>query len=557
MTLVDQRLGIIFGIFAVLLGAAALKAGHMGLIQGGGLSHAATSQQQDTQPVFARRGAIVDRNGVALATSEPADDVSATPYLVEKPVAASAKLAPLLGVDEAELIKKLSVRGGGDGSGFAFLARRVPTSVSDQITALGLAGIDVTPGSRRTYPHGALAAQLLGTVNIDGEGNFGLEHSSDKALRGEDGERVSVRNGEGRAIEVRDTRTAIPGATMALTLDAEIQDRTEQVLEQVGRDFSPKGASAIVMDPRDGSVLAMANWPKIDANDVGKASADALQNRAVGYTYEPGSTFKAITVAAALEDGLVTPGTKFNLPPTIKLYDREIGESHARGWVTLDTRGILAQSSNVGAIKIGQRLGAKRFDQWVRRFGFGSKTGSGLYGEEQGLALDLKNYSGSSMGNLPIGHGHLVTPIQLASAYGAIANGGVLRTPRVIDAVNGQAQPRKGARRVISSRTAYEVRNMLKGVFAPGGTASEVSVPGYELAGKTGTANKLNTATGEYSDQDYVASFVGFAPADNPKLLVSVLVDEPRGAIYGGEVAAPAFGKIASFALPYLRIPPK
>ena len=196
MTLVDQRLGIIFGIFAVLLGAAALKAGHLGLIQGGGLSHAATSQQQDTQPVFARRGAIVDRNGVALATSEPADDVSATPYLVKKPVAASAKLAPLLGVDEAELIKKLSVRGGGDGSGFAFLARRVPTSVSDQIAALGLAGIDVTPGSRRTYPHGALAAQLLGTVNIDGKGNFGLENTSDKALRGEDTSEIQAAQDE-------------------------------------------------------------------------------------------------------------------------------------------------------------------------------------------------------------------------------------------------------------------------------------------------------------------------------------------------------------------------
>jgi len=557
VTLVERRLGILFAVFVAALGAATLKAGHLGLIKGDGLSAAATSQQQAEQVVLARRGAIVDRSGVALAASEPADDVSATPYLVERPVSAAAKLAPLLGIDETELIKKLARRGAGAGSGFVYLARRVPPAVADDVKALGIAGIDLAAGSRRTYPHGMLAAQVLGSVNLDGKGLFGLEYANDKALRGTHGERVSVYNGERKAIEVRDVRTAVPGATMKLTLDAEIQDRTEEVLQQVARDFSPKGASAIVMDPRDGSVLAMANWPRIDANDLSRVPAWALQNRAVGFTHEPGSTFKAFTVAAALEEGEVTPRTKFNLPPQIRLYDRVIGESHPRGWVTLDTSGILAQSSNVGAIKIGQRLGAKRFDHWVRRFGFGKPTGIGLPGEERGVALDLEDYSGSSMGNLPIGQGELVTPIQVAAGYAAIANGGVLRQPRVVEQVGGETVPEAPGRRVISSRTAYEVRKMLKGVFAPGGTASEVSIPGYELAGKTGTANKINIATGEYSDEDYVASFVGFAPADKPKLLISVMVDEPRGAIYGGEVAAPAFGKIASFALPYLRIAPK
>ncbi len=557
MTLVEQRLGILFGIFAVALAAAAIKAGHLGVIQGGGLSNAATSQQQTNLEVPARRGAIVDHNGVALATSEPADDVSATPYLVKNPVSAAAKLAPLLGIDEAELIKKLSVRGAGEGSGFVYLARRVPPSVSDEVEQLRLGGVDVTAGSRRTYPHGMLAGQVLGTVNLDGDGLFGLEFANDKALRGTQGQRVSVYNGERRTIEVRDVRTAVPGATMRLALDAEIQDRTEEILQQVGRDFSPKGASAIVMDPTDGSVLAMANWPRIDSNDLSKTPAWALQNRAVSFAHEPGSTFKAFTVAGALEDGEVTPGTSFNLPPEIQVADRVIGESHPRGWVTLDTSGILAQSSNVGAIKIGQRLGEKRFDQWVRRFGFGKPTGVALPGEENGIALDLEDYSGSSIGNLPIGQGELVTPIQMAAAYSAIANGGILRTPRVVEEVDGERVPKAPGRRVISSRTAYEVRKMLKGVFRPGGTASEVSIPGYELAGKTGTANKIDSATGEYSEEDYVASFVGFAPADKPRLLVSVMVDEPRGAIYGGEVAAPAFGKIASFALPYLRIPPK
>ena len=233
-----------------------------------------------------------------------------------------------------------------------------------------------------------------------------------------------------------------------------------------------------------------------------------------------------------------------------------IGESHPRGWVTLDTGGILAQSSNVGAITIGQRLGGRRFDQWVRKFGFGSPTGVDLPGEEQGLVLPYAKYSGSSMGNLPIGQGELVTPMQMAAAYSAIANGGILRKPHLVEALDGKATPLPRGKRIISPRVAHDVRKMLEGVLAPGGTASEVKIPGYQLAGKTGTANKIDPTTGEYSESKYVASFVGMAPASNPRLLVAVVVDEPQGAIYGGTVAAPAFGKIASFALPYLRIPP-
>jgi cell division protein FtsI/penicillin-binding protein 2 len=311
------------------------------------------------------------------------------------------------------------------------------------------------------------------------------------------------------------------------------------------------------MDPRDGGILALANWPQVDANNPGQAPDYARQNRAIGATYEPGSTFKAFTVAGALEQKEVTPDTEFNLPPTIMVADREIGESHPRGYVTLNTRQILEQSSNVGAITIGQRLGAKDFDQWVRRFGFGQRTGIDLPGEEQGIVLPLERYSGSSMGNLPIGQGIAVTPMQMAAAYAAIANGGMLRTPQVVRRVDGERAPTPKGRRVISSHTAFQLRTMLEGAFAPGGTASEVAIPGYKLAGKTGTANKIDPRTGEYSKSSYVASFIGFAPALHPRLLIAVMVDEPHGAIYGGTVAAPAFGEIASFALPYLRIRPR
>jgi cell division protein FtsI/penicillin-binding protein 2 len=295
----------------------------------------------------------------------------------------------------------------------------------------------------------------------------------------------------------------------------------------------------------------------VDANDVAGAPPYASQNRAVGEVYEPGSTFKVVTVAGALEEGLVEPGTEFDLAPTIQVADRTIGESHPRGYVNLTTSEILAQSSNVGAIKVGMKLGDKRFDAWTRRFGFGRKTGVDLPGEEAGQVLALRDYSGSSMGNLPIGQGVSVTPMQMATAYAAIANGGVLRPPRVLRAVDGRPVPRPGGRRIISPQTAAEVRAMLEGVVRAGGTGTEAAIPGYTLAGKTGTANKVDPETGLYSKERYVASFAGFAPARDPQLLVIVSIDEPKGAIWGGEVAAPAFQQIAQFALTYLRIPPE
>jgi cell division protein FtsI/penicillin-binding protein 2 len=365
-----------------------------------------------------------------------------------------------------------------------------------------------------------------------------------------------VKDAHGETLSLADPMPAKPGKRVQLTLDTQIQQRTEKVLENLGAQYRPKGASAIVLDPRTNEVLAMANWPRIDAQNPDAAPASAQQNRATGYTYEPGSTFKAFTVAGALQEGRVTPDTTFNLPSTIHIADREIGNAHARGPATLSTAQILAQSDNVGAITIGLRLGADRFDRWVRRFGFGKPTGIDLPGEERGLQPTVKQYSGSSMGNLPIGQGESVTPIQMATAYSAIANGGILRPAQIIRRVGGRTIARPAGKRILTERVAGQLRTMLEGVLSPGGTAQEVKIDGYKLAGKTGTANKVDAATGQYSDSRYVASFVGFAPASAPRLLVSVMVDEPQGSIYGGQVAAPAFGKIAAFALQYLRIPP-
>jgi cell division protein FtsI (penicillin-binding protein 3) len=550
--LIERRIGFLFAVFLSLLAIAAIKAGWLGVVKAGALKRAATTQQEADITVPARRGAIADRSGLELAVSQPAVTIAATPYLVEDAPAVAARLSGPLRRPEDELLRELARRD----TGFVTLARRVPAARARRVERLEIEGLEFIPQFKRVYPRDWMASQLIGVTGTDNQGLAGLEYSLEKHLAGRDGERRLTKDALGEAIELVETERTVPGADVRLTLDAAIQGRAEEVLAELGEEWQPKGATAIVMDPRDGGLLALANWPQVNANSPGDAPDYARQNRAIGATYEPGSTFKAFTVAGALEDGEVTPDTAFDLPPTIKVADREIGESHPVGYRSLDTRGILRESSNVGAIMIGQRLGAERFDHWVRRFGFGTPTGIDLPGEERGIVLDVEDYSGASMGNLPIGQGMAVTPMQMATGYAAIANGGVLRPPHIVETVGGRPARKPKGERILSEPTAASVRRMLEGVLGPGGTASGAAIDGYELAGKTGTAEKPDEFGG-YSKTKFVSSFVGFAPAQSPRLLVAVMVDEPKGDIYGGTVAAPAFREITSFALNYLRIPPK
>jgi cell division protein FtsI (penicillin-binding protein 3) len=552
VTLVQRRIGAIFATGFALLALAGARTLYLGTLQGGALRKAARTQQLTYEQVPAQRGTISDRNGIDLAVSEPAQDISADPYLLKDPLGAAARLAPLLGQNQDEVLRKLSER-----SGFVYLARRLPAKQAQAVLALKIPGVGGAAVMRRVYPRGRLAAQALGVVGTEGNGLAGLEYSSDALLHGRSGERRVVSDALGQPVSITEVHPESAGAPISLTLDANIQQRSEEVLGAVGRVFSPKDATAIVMDPRDGSILAMADWPAVDANDPAASSPEALENRAVSFAYEPGSTFKAFTVAGALQAGLITPNSGFNVPDHIRVADRTIHDDTEHGEETLTTAQILAQSSNVGAIEIGQLEGASKFSEWDRWFGFGAKTGVELPGEEMGLVLPLSHYSGSSMGNLPIGQGQLVTPLQMATAYAAIANGGILRAPHIIRSAGGKPRPTPPGHRVISPVTAAALRAMLQGVLAPGGTASEVSIPGYQLAGKTGTASKVDPQTHQYSRTAYIASFMGFAPAADPKLLCAVVVDEPQnGSIYGGTVAAPAFGQIMAFALPYLGIPP-
>ncbi len=550
MRTIERRIGLLFAGFLFCFIAIAGRAFWLQGVQGAKLASEATYQQTDVVTVPGLRGGILDRNGKPLAASEDAATIFATPYQVKDPHRTAAKLAPILGLDRDEVLQSLTAR-----SGFAYVARKVDVPTAARVARLELPGIGQLPDSRRTYPQGELAAQTIGAVGSENQGLTGLEASEDSVLRGSDGERRVVKDALGEPIRLETVKEASDGQDVRLTLDPAIEKKTEQVLSEVGETYSPQGATAIVMNPRTSQVLAMANWPPVDPADLENANQEDLLNRATGFTYEPGSTFKAFTVSAALEEGLATPDTAFTLPPEIQVADRTISDAEGRPTVTLSVAEILSHSSNVGAVTIGLQVGSERFSRWIRRFGFGRPTGVQFPGEERGIVPQLSEYSGSTMGNLPMGQGLAVTPMQMMAGYAAIANGGILRPPQLIEKIgdNRVAEPR--GHRVIEAGVASELRTMLEGVLAPGGTASEVSVPGYTLAGKTGTAQVAED--GAYSETKYVASFIGFAPARDPRLLVAVIVDQPQGDIYGGSVAAPAFGKIAAFALPYLGVPPE
>ncbi len=548
MRTIERRIGLLFAGFLLCFLVVAGRAFWLQGVQGAKLASEATYQQTDVVTVPGLRGSVLDRFGNPLAVSEDAKTIYATPYQVKNAPRTAAKLARILDLPQSEVLKSLT-----EESGFSYVARKVDLPSAARVERLELAGIGELPDSRRTYPQGDLAGQTIGAVGDDGKGLSGLESGEDAVLRGSDGERHVVNDALGEPIRLETVKEASDGEALRLTLDPAIEKKTERVLSEVGETYAPKGATAIVMDPRSSQLLALANWPPVDPADLESSSPEDLLERAIGFNYEPGSTFKAFTVSAALEEGTVTPTSGFTIPPSLQVADRTIEDAEEHGTENLSVAEILSRSSNIGAVEIGLQLGSARFSKWIDRFGFGHRTGVRLPGEEVGIVPKLDEYSGSTMGNLPMGQGLAVTPMQMVAGYAAIANGGILRRPRLIERIGDEAVPEPRGHRVIKPLVAEQVRTMLEGVLEAGGTASAVSVPGYTLAGKTGTAQVAED--GSYSETKYVASFIGFAPAQDPRLLVAVIVDQPQGDIYGGSVAAPAFGKIAGFALPYLGVP--
>src|SRR5947209_2587602 len=428
MVKVDRRVGLLFAAFLGLLALAGLRALWLVGVDGHALRSKAAAQQTQLLHVPARRGTITDRHGVELAVSEDSATVFANPRLVHNPADAAARLAPVLGRPLDAVLRDLS----DPRRGFVYLARQIDPSRGDAVRKMKITGVDVTPEPRRRYPHGTLASQLVGALGTDGYGLAGIEQLRERKLHGTDGTRRVVSDAIGQPVSIVDVKPSTPGRDIRLTIDSAIQEQAETVLRGVGQAFSPKGATAMVLNPRNGEILALANWPPVDEQHFGDAPAYARQDRAVGASYEPGSTFKAITVSGALEERLATPGTVFSVPPSLRVADRVIHDAEGHGYESLTVARILAQSSNVGTDEIGLRLGRDNFDKWVRRFGFGRATGVEIPGEAAGIVPRPSQYSGSSMGNLPIGQGLAVTPVQMAAAYEAIADGGIAHQPHVI-----------------------------------------------------------------------------------------------------------------------------
>ena len=546
----NRRIALLAGAFLLLLGAAFARSFWLQIVQGDAYAAMATRQHRETIVVPAGRGTVFDRNGEPLAIGEQATTVFANPRQVDRPRDLTLAIAEKLDLPPAALYPLLTDRS----KGFVYIARKVDPQAADALEKLGFSGLGFYSEELRSYPQKRVASQVLGYAGLDNVGLEGLERSLNRVLAGEPGSQTIVKDPIGRTLDVVSTKPETPGQNVRLTIDHQIQANAEAVLAETVRRHGAQAASAIVMDPHTGAVLAMATAPGFNANRFPTTRADRRRNRAVTDTYEPGSTFKLVTVAAALEENVVRPGSSFLLPPTIQVADRVIGEAHSRGTETMTVRGIVERSSNIGTITIAQRLGEGRLAHWIERFGFGSPTGIDFPGESSGFALPYDEWSGSTIGTVPIGHGIAVTPLQMARAYGAIANGGVLVQPHLVDRVDGRPVERKRKQRVVSKQVSRQMLEMLRGVVLEG-TGTEAAISGYTVAGKTGTAAKIDSS-GRYSHTDYVASFVGLVPATKPRLVIMVMVDEPAGSIYGGVVAAPAFREIARFNLQHLEVPP-
>jgi len=547
---VNRRIRLLLAVLTFAFAGLLLRAVWLQGVRAESLSSLGRTQHREAVTIPAGRGTIYDSNGVELALGERATTVYANPMQITNPRRAAVAAERTLGLDADRLYPILADRT----HGFVYVARQADPAQAAALQALKLPGFGFYPEERRSYPQRSVAAQVLGYVGIDGNGLAGLELQFDRALAGKAGRETVVKDPGGRVIDVQNERPEVAGKSLHLTIDHSIQANAEQVLRETVRRWNAKSASALVLDPRTGSILAMAVQPGYDANRYPSAPSDLQRNRTVTDTYEPGSTFKLVTVAGALSEKIVSPSTRFTLPYQLHVADRVIHDAEERGTVNYSVAQILAHSSNIGAITLAQMLGRTRMSSWISRFGFGRTTGVDFPGESPGILLPPEKWSGSTIGNVPIGQGIAVTPVQMAAAFAAIANGGVWSRPHIVDHVEGGGRPSLHRRRLVSERIAGELMRMMKDVVAEG-TGQTAAIQGYQVAGKTGTAQKPDSHGG-YATGRYVASFVGIVPASRPRLVVLVTVDEPRNAIWGGVVAAPAFQQIARFDLQYLEVPP-
>ncbi len=520
------------------------------------LAAKAQLQHENLIDIGAPRGRIFDRFGVELARSTPVDSIGVFPSKVANPELTAALLSKVLGTDPAEIEEKLRKER------FQWIRRLAEPGEAERIRELPLAGLHFEQESKRYYPKGSVAAHIVGAVGVDHTGLAGLEQVFEKKLRGTPGQREVQVDAVGRRYASEVTLEPVPGYDLVLTIDQRIQLTAEKELARAIETTRAQAGTVVVMDPSNGDLLGLANWPTFDPNErvPTEEGLARRKNYALSHMIEPGSTFKIVTVAASLEEKLATPEEEIDCENgRIYLGSRRIRDHRPFGLLTVAD--VLARSSNVGTIKLGLRLTPERLFNYARRFGIGQTTGLPLPGEAGGLLRPWREWHPHAIGSVSIGQEVGVTALQMARAVSTIANGGLLVTPRVVEAIvspEGVREERetKPPERVLSAETAATMRALMERVVR-GGTARLAQTPGYRVAGKTGTAQKIDPETGRYSTKDYVASFVGFAPVNSPSILAVVVLDSPVGKYYGGQIAAPVFPGVATEALRFRDVPPE
>lgn len=519
----------------------------------------AERQHQKTIHIEPLRGTIYDRMGRELAVSVELDSLYGVPSEIEDPDFVAAKLSTILGMSHHSIEKRL-----GSDKNFIWLDRKLDPERVRKIKALSISTREIgfLKEGKRFYPKKNLASHLLGFVGMDNKGLEGIELAYEGDMKGEEGWLILERDALGRDIFPSNNNYKSPssGRDLYLTIDEVIQYITEKELVNGVERWRAKSAIAIVMNPRTGEILAMGVRPEFNPNIIGNYKPYDWRNRAITDLYEPGSTFKVISAAAALEEGVARPWDLFDCSRgEIEVGGKVMRDAHRHG--VLSFTEVIQKSSNIGAIQIGMKLGKERFYKYIKAFGFGEKTGIDLPGESPGKVRVPKEWSGTSIGAVSIGQEIAVSPLQILAAFSAIANDGNLMKPYIVSEVrDNEGRVIKSftpqvVRKVISENTSKRLTEILKTVVEEGGTATKAAIQGNLVAGKTGTAQKTDPETGSYSNERYVSSFVGYLPAEDPKISIIVVVDEPKGAIYGGSVAAPIFKEIAEQVLTYLKIP--
>ncbi len=550
----------IFGAFFILVFLLiAGRAYYLQVVQAPALQSRADQQRQRVIKLAPQRGSIYDRWGDPLAVSLAAESLYADPVMVKNPRDAAAELSKLLKKPRKELTRLLSCR-----KRFVWLARKLDPEVAKKVRALRISGLQFVTERKRYYPQATTASHVIGFTGLDPRGLEGIELEYDQQLQGEPGRLVSLRDARGRGLASADqmVQGGVAGDNLYLTLDRSLQYFAEKELARKVKETGAVGGTAVMMEPSSGRILALASQPDYNPNLAGRYPAYKRRDRAVTDMYEPGSTFKPFLLAAVLEEGLVKPNQKIYCENGRFAVGGKVIRDHKR-FKTLSLKEVLKFSSNIGFAKLGKALGREKFYSYIRDFGFGEPTGIDLPGEVGGMLRPPSRWFEIDLAAISFGQGLSVTPIQIATAMSAIANGGLLMEPYLVEKItdaDGKTIMHRlpeVRRRVISEKTAKIVRDMMISVTEPGGTGTRAALLGYRVAGKTGTAQKVDTVTGGYSPDKRVSSFIGFVPADNPALVLSITVDEPKGKTYGGLVAAPVFARVASQALSHLNILPR